>query len=51
MAQPVDGLYLNKYVDPQLLIETSQLQGGLHASFRLCSCRSFGCGRCTQKQN
>ena len=21
MAQPVDGLYLNKYVDPQLLIE------------------------------
>ena len=47
MAQPVDGLYLNKYVDPQLLIERRNYRADF---MQVCSCRSFGCGRCTQKQ-
>ena len=37
MAQPVDGLYLNKYVDPQLLIERRNYRAFIHRDFRLCS--------------
>ena len=42
MAQPVDGLYLNKYVDPQLLIE--------RRNYRADFMQVLGCGWCTQKQ-